>query len=98
MRNRQVLKREWCGPCKFIAPILEKLADEGLIKLLKVDLDKNQPFGQLFGITAIPTLVFFNNGQLLENTIEVDGRPLVKSGLMVGAASEDVMRKIVEQM
>ena len=36
----------WCGPCKFVAPILHKLRDEGLIKLVQVDLDQNRPLGE----------------------------------------------------
>jgi thioredoxin 1 len=55
----------WCGPCRFLSPILEKLKEEGLIKLLKEDLDQNRPLGEKFGVTAIPTLLFFND--LLEN-------------------------------
>lgn len=66
--------------------------------MISVDLDQNRPLGELFGITAIPTLLFFNNGELLDHNIEVDGRVLVKDGMMVGAAGEDVMRKIVEEM
>ncbi len=89
---------EWCGPCKFIAPILHKLRDEGLIKLIQVDLDKNRPLGELFGITAIPTMLFFNNGELVEKTIEVEGQALVKKGIMVGAAGEPVIRQIIAQM
>lgn len=89
---------DWCGPCKFIAPILENLADEGLIKVIRVDLDQNRPLGQMFGITAIPTLLFFKDGKLLEKNISVEGREAVKNGIMVGAAGEDMMRQIIEQM
>jgi thioredoxin 1 len=89
---------DWCGPCKFIAPILENLADEGLIKVIRVDLDQNRPLGQMFGITAIPTLLFFKDGKLLEKNISVEGRETVKNGIMVGAAGEDMMRQIIEQM
>ena len=88
----------WCGPCKFVAPILHKLRDEGLIKLIQVDLDQNRPLGEMFGITAIPTLLFFNNGELLDNTIEVEGQALVKRGIMVGAAGEAVLRQIINKM
>lgn len=88
----------WCGPCKFIAPILHKLRDEGLINLIQVDLDQNRPLGEMFGISAIPTLLFFNNGELLSGVIEVQNQPLVKNGIMVGAAGEDVLRQIVEKM
>jgi len=88
----------WCGPCKFVSPILEKLHDEGLIHLLAVDLDQNRPLGQRFGITAIPTLLFFKNGQLLDHTIQVQGQPLVRNGMMIGAAGEPVLREIIANM
>ena len=88
----------WCGPCKFVAPILHKLRDEGLIQLLQVDLDQNRPLGDMFGITAIPTLLFFKDGKLLEGTIEVQGQPLVQNGMMVGAAGEPILREIIQQM
>ncbi len=88
----------WCGPCKFISPILEKLEQEGLIHLLKTDLDQNRPLGEFFGITAIPTLLFFNNGELVNHPIEVDGQLLVKNGMMVGAAGEQILREIVEKI
>jgi thioredoxin 1 len=88
----------WCGPCKFISPILEKLHEEGLIHVLKVDLDQNRPLGNRFGITAIPTLLFFKNGELLDHTIEIQGQPLVRNGMMIGAAGEPVLREIIENM
>ena len=88
----------WCGPCKFVAPILHKLRDEGLIQLIQIDLDQNRPLGELFGITAIPTLLFFKDGKLLEGTIEVQGQPLVQNGMMIGAAGEPILREIINQM
>jgi thioredoxin 1 len=88
----------WCGPCKFVSPILEKLHDEGLIHVLEVDLDQNRPLGERFGVTAIPTLLFFKNGQLLDHTIEVQGQPLVRNGMMIGAAGEPVLREIIANM
>ncbi|MFX1301895.1 MAG: thioredoxin family protein [Promethearchaeota archaeon] len=88
----------WCGPCRFLSPILEKLKQEGLIKLLKEDLDQNRPLGEKFGITAIPTLLFFNNGELLNHPIEIQGQLLVRNGIMVGAAGEQVIREIVDKM
>lgn len=88
----------WCGPCRFLSPLLEKLKKEGLIKLLKEDLDQNRPLGERFGITAIPTLLFFNNGELLNHPIEIQGQLLVRNGIMVGAAGEQVIREIVDKM
>ena len=92
------LKQDWCGPCKFLSPILEKLKDEGLIKLLKEDLDTNRKLGERYGVTAIPTLIFFKNGELLNHPIEIQGQLLVRNGLMVGASSESTMRQIIEKM
>jgi thioredoxin 1 len=92
------LKQDWCGPCKFVSPILEKLKNEGLIKLIKEDLDANRDLGERFGITAIPTLLFFKNGELLNHPIEVQGQVLVRNGLMVGASGESILRSIISQM
>ncbi|MFW9936262.1 MAG: thioredoxin family protein [Candidatus Thorarchaeota archaeon] len=88
----------WCGPCKFVSPILEKLESEGLIHVLKVDLDQNRPLGNRFGITAIPTLLFFKNGQLLDHTIEIQGQPFVRNGIMIGATGEPLLREIINDM
>jgi len=89
---------EWCGPCKYVSPVLKKLRDEGLINLIQVDLDQNRPLGQVFGITAIPTLIFFKDGQLLEKNIQIDGQILVQNGIMIGATGELILREIIKQM
>jgi putative thioredoxin len=55
----------WCGPCKVIGPILEKLEAEyaGRFKLVKIDSDQEQQLAQAFGIRSIPTCVLLKNGQ-----------------------------------
>jgi thioredoxin 1 len=57
---------EWCGPCKLIAPLLDEIAKEkaGSIKIAKVDVDQNQSLSARYNIRAIPTLLFFKDGQL----------------------------------
>ena len=55
----------WCGPCKSLSPVLEKVetAYEGRFKLVKIDSDKEQQLAQAFGIKSIPTCVLLMNGQ-----------------------------------
>src|SRR5690606_17936082 len=55
----------WCGPCKVIGPILEKLETEygGRFKLVKIDSDQEQQLAAAFGIRSIPTCVLLKNGQ-----------------------------------
>ena len=57
---------EWCGPCKLIAPLLDEIAKEKgeAVKVAKVDVDQNQALSARYNIRAIPTLLFFKDGQL----------------------------------
>jgi thioredoxin 1 len=57
---------QWCGPCKLIAPLLDEIAREkaDAIKVGKVNVDENQSLSSKFNIRAIPSLLFFKNGQL----------------------------------
>jgi thioredoxin 1 len=57
---------EWCGPCKMIAPLLDEIAKEksGAVKIAKVNVDQNQSLSSKYNIRAIPSLLFFKNGQL----------------------------------
>jgi putative thioredoxin len=74
---------EWCGPCKTLGPILEKLAGEynGAFVLAKVDVDKEQQLAAVFQIRSIPTVMLLKGGQL------VDGFP--------GALPESQLREFL---
>ncbi len=58
----------WCGPCRMVAPVIEELAAdfEGRAKVGKVDVDQNANLAGQYGIRSIPTLVFFKNGQVVD--------------------------------
>lgn len=60
---------DWCGPCQMMAPVLKEVAQElgDKVKVIKIDVDKNQPIAQRFGVRSIPTLILFKNGKILQN-------------------------------
>ena len=64
---------EWCGPCKMLAPTVEKLANEytGKLKVCKVNVDENPNSASKFGIQAIPTLLIFKNGSNTDRIVGV---------------------------
>ncbi len=66
----------WCGPCRMIAPVIEELAEEfeGKANICKVNTDEEQDIGVKYGIRSIPTIMFFKDGELVDQ--------------MVGAASK----------
>ena len=61
----------WCKPCLTIAPVLEQLAAdyEGVAKIVKVNVDENQGLAQRFGVFSIPTLLFFRDGQVVDQLV-----------------------------
>ncbi|MGD9682975.1 MAG: thioredoxin [Candidatus Obscuribacterales bacterium] len=60
---------DWCGPCKMLAPFLEKFAAElaDKVKIVKVDFDADRELAKSFGIDSIPRLLFFNAGEVVEH-------------------------------
>ncbi|GBD15394.1 Thioredoxin 1 [bacterium HR26] len=61
----------WCGPCRMIAPILEEIAEEKAksLKVAKVNVDENMRVAMQLGISSIPTLILYKNGQPVERII-----------------------------
>lgn len=61
----------WCAPCKAIAPVLEKLADEyaGKVKIGKVNVDENPATPGQYGVRGIPTLILFKDGQIVDQLV-----------------------------
>jgi thioredoxin 1 len=54
---------EWCGPCHAVAPVLDRIADERDLKLVKVNIDEEQALAQRFGVMSIPMMVLFEKGE-----------------------------------
>ena len=77
---------DWCGPCKMIAPTLEKISQEYSGKLLvaKVDIDANPDLAQKFNVRSIPTLLLMKDGAPIE--------------MMVGAVSQDTIENKIKQL
>jgi thioredoxin 1 len=75
----------WCGPCRMVAPVLDKLAKEYSGKLLvaKVNTDENPEWATKFGVQGIPTMLFVANGKIVHR--------------QVGALPEPMLRDIVSQ-
>ena len=75
----------WCGPCKMVAPILDKLAEEyaGKMLIAKVNTDENPQWAQSFNVQGIPTMLFIADGKVVHQ--------------QVGALPEPMLRSVVDQ-
>ena len=60
----------WCGPCKMLAPELDKLADEmgNKVQIVKVDIDKSSALAQNFNVMSVPTLFVIENGKVIRKS------------------------------
>lgn len=61
----------WCGPCRMIAPVLDKIADSlaGQALVAKVNVDESPGVASRFRVSSIPTLLFFKNGEVREQVV-----------------------------
>lgn len=62
---------EWCMPCRMLAPTIEKIAKDysGKVKVGKLDTDSNREVAGKYGISAIPTVILFKNGQIAQKFV-----------------------------
>ena len=76
----------WCGPCRMVAPILEKIAKEyeGKVLVAKVNVDENQQWAGKYGVQSIPTMLFVVGGKIVHSQI--------------GALPENLLRSTLDQV
>src|SRR4028119_44820 len=62
---------EWCQPCKMLSPVLDKVAAKyaGQVKVVKCNVDENQDIAMKYGVMSIPNLIFFKDGQVVNQAV-----------------------------
>ena len=80
----------WCGPCRMVAPILDKIAKEqdGKLIVAKVNTDENNQWAMKYGVQGIPTMLFIANGKVVHKQVGVLPEKILKN--MVGQFLEAV--------
>lgn len=75
---------EWCGPCRRVGPAIEDLSKEfaGRVIFGKCNTDENQRLAMQFNISAIPTILFFSNGQMVDRIIGAYPKEMIKEKLI----------------
>ncbi len=73
----------WCGPCRIVAPTVEELSKEyaGKVKIMKLNTDENPEIASKYKIMGIPTLMFFKDGQKVDQVVGAVPKPQLKAKL-----------------
>ena len=93
-----VLCSKWCRSCKLLSTTLEQIRDEGLIKLKIIDIGDNSKLAQELNINAVPALIIFNDGKLLNKNIKLYGELIVNKGVTIGSFNEEILKEIINQI
>ena len=74
---------EWCGPCRMVAPVVEKIAKDysGRLKVGKLNVDDNSDTPQKYGIQGIPTILLFKDGQVAKQIVGFQPEEKLKSAI-----------------
>ena len=70
---------EWCGPCRMVGPVLDSIAEEhDSVKVVKVNVDDNQAIAAKYGITSIPAVFAFKDGEKVNSSIGAKPKPALE--------------------
>lgn len=74
---------DWCGPCKMMSPVIDKIAEENVekIKVGKVNVDDNQELAMKYNVMSIPTILVFKNGKLEKTFIGVTSKSEIEEAI-----------------
>ena len=72
---------EWCGPCKMLTPVLEDLCKEEEVRLLKINVDESPELAQALGISSIPVVMLYSDGEKLKHIVGAKPKPALKKVL-----------------
>lgn len=74
---------DWCGPCKMMAPVVEKIAQdlEGQAKVCKLNVDEAGDLATKYGVMSIPTFIVFKQGKTVRTTVGVQSEDILKDML-----------------
>ena len=73
----------WCGPCRMLAPVIDELANDfdGKAKICKVNTDEQGDLAAEFGVRSIPTLIFFKNGEVVDQLVGAQSKQAISDKL-----------------
>jgi thioredoxin 1 len=77
---------EWCGPCHAVSPVLQRIAEEKDLKLVKVNIDENQDLAIRYGVQSIPNMILFENGEPKASAIGAMPKGMLEKQLGLEAA------------
>ena len=78
----------WCGPCQALGPVLDQIAEDlaDTAKIVKINTDDHQDLAARFGVSGLPTLLFFKDGKVADQMVGVQGKEVITAKLKSLAA------------
>ena len=74
---------DWCGPCKMMSPIIDKIAEENndTVKVCKLNVDEAQDIAMEYDVMSIPTLIMFKNGNIVDTMVGLQAKEVIEEKL-----------------